>query len=241
MSTVLSIDLAYKSACDLGICLIERTRRRRLRVSFPHFWKLGIENPPSPKQLAHAIHRFCRDNGILIVFLDGPQGWKDPKSGLKHSRICERKLNAPAKTGAVGQVKPRNYLPFVRFSISTFAELVKLGAKLTRKPTVIIPKNRLLVLESLPLSAWRKLKIAPLPAKRRAQLVDLKDRLRKLQRFYRFHVHYQPGHDQLQALVSGLAGVAILAGNTSGYIAEGAPPENQTGVIVEGFIVNPCR
>ena len=44
------------------------------------------------------------------------------------------------------------------------------------------------------------------------------------------------------ALVAGLAGVAIAADNTSGYIASGLPPKLvPEGYIVEGYIVNPRR
>ena len=56
---------------------------------------------------------------------------------------------------------------------------------------------------------------------------------------YGFRVARLPSHDELQALVAGLAGVAIVAGNPNGYIAEGAPPRKVAGAIVEGLIVNP--
>ena len=52
------------------------------------------------------------------MLLDGLQGWKNPANGLKHSRLCERILNTPAKTGILGRVKPVNYTKFVEFSIA---------------------------------------------------------------------------------------------------------------------------
>jgi hypothetical protein len=60
-----------------------------------------------------------------------------------------------------------------------------------------------------------------------------------LQRLAGLQVLKRPTHDELCALVAGLAGVAILAGDTNGYVAEGAPPKVIGGVRVEGFIVNP--
>ncbi|MGH6628341.1 MAG: hypothetical protein ACREB3_01260, partial [Burkholderiales bacterium] len=46
-------------------------------------------------------------------------------------------------------------------------------------------------------------------------------------------------HDGLQALVAGLAGVAILSGNAARYIAVGVPPKMDNDVVVEGYIVCP--
>lgn len=209
------------------------------KVRFVPPKELGLPDPPDPRKCAEAIWLFCREHGVRIVLLDGPQGWKDPSTDLKECRYCERILNTPGKTGVRGRSKPQNYLPFLTFSISTFAHLVKSGGVLCSDPVITMPKHDLLVLESFPNSAWRKLCISPLPGKRRATQSDIVSHLKKLRGFYRFRTNRLPTHDELQALVAALAGPSILAGNLGAYIAEGSRPKNIDGMIVEGFIVNP--
>ncbi len=240
MGKILSIDLAYRRVRDLGICLIEERKGKVASVSFVDPEKeLGFEHPPSAEELAEVINNFCHQKKIRVLLLDGPQGWKSQTNGLNHSRICERLLNTPGKTGTRNRAKPKNYLPFIRFSIEVFAHLLRMKGILVQKSLITMPRNGFLLVESFPMSAWRKLCIVPLPAKRKAQQSHMICRLRLLQRLFGFRAPRMPNHDELQALAAGLAGVAILAGHTDGYIAEGAPPKRVGGVIVEGFIVNP--
>ncbi len=220
------------------MCLIEEVQGRPAQVMFPSASDLELQLP-NPTLCAQAIRKYCRQQRIPIVFLDGPQGWKDSASQVEHPRLCEKILNTPAKTETPGQVKPKNYTTFVSLSIDIFSQLVESGAVLVSEPIVTIPSNRLLVVESFPLTAWRTLNIRPLPAKSKAKDSDLREWLQKLRQILGFRIQRAPTHDELQALVAGLAGVAILAGNTRGYIAQGAPPKKHDGVIVEGFIVNP--
>jgi hypothetical protein len=73
--------------------------------------------------------------------------------------------------------------------------------------------------------------------KHRVRVVFL---LFRLQELFRFRADRIPTHDELQALVAGMAGVSILAGKPARYCVQGSPPREVNGVIVEGFIVNPC-
>jgi len=239
MATILSIDLAYKNAESLGICLIHEAAGSIAGVEFPRANTFDLQNPIQAEQLADAIAGFSKRNATQIVLLDGPQGWKHPSNGLKHSRICERILNAPAKTGLVGQVKPKNYLRFVQFSIDVFQRLVNCGMKLVEQPIVTTTHGECVVAESLPYSAWRKLQIPGLPSKRRSLPRDIEERAGKLEALFGFKMPRAPTHDELQALVSGISGVPILAGSRAGYVAEGAPPKMVDAVITEGYIVNP--
>ena len=239
MGRVLSIDLAYTTVQNLGICLLEEDRGIVKEFNFLQPSQLGLADPPVPALFGEAIYSFCVDEGVRLLILDGPQGWKDPGSELVHCRRCERILNAPAKTGIAGQVKPANYIRFVEFSISVFRELVERGALLARSPRIEPPSDRLLVLESLPLSAWRKLRIPPLPAKARATEADCEERFAAVAKLFGLKSNRRPSHDELQALIAGLGGVAILGGNVHGYLAEGSPPFRHEGSWVEGFIVNP--
>jgi uncharacterized protein DUF429 len=109
--------------------------------------------PSRHDQVATVVRKYCQQEKIQIVLIDGPQGWKDTDSPLQHCRQCERILNTPAKTGTTGVVMPRTYRRFVEFSIDVFRELVNRGASLALEQEVKILRDRLLVLESFPLSA----------------------------------------------------------------------------------------
>jgi hypothetical protein len=239
MGGVLSIDLAYKKARDFGICLVEARKGQPLKAEFipPHGL---INDPPEAGQCARAIFEFCKKHRVRLVLLDGPQGWKDPESPLPHSRHCEKILFTQGKTGTFGRAKPGGFTPFAAFSIGVFAELVRLGGELVSSAVAKAPKDGLLVMESYPTSAWRRLGIKPLPGKAKAKHGDIQDRLFKLQKLLGFSARREPTHDELRALVASIAGVAILVGKPSGYCIQGSPPREVDGVIVEGFIVNPC-
>jgi hypothetical protein len=106
VNRVLSIDLAHTTVRNLGICLLEEKCGRIASSTFLKSSQIGITDPPDPVYLGATIFKFCSDEHVRLVLLDGPQGWKDPANGLMHSRVCERLLNAPAKTGVFGQAKP---------------------------------------------------------------------------------------------------------------------------------------
>ena len=236
-SKTLSIDLAYKTVQNFGICLLEADHREIVGCQFLQPSHLGLVDPPMPVLIGQALDDFCRHEGINTLILDGPQGWKDPASALVHCRACERILNAPAKTGIVGQVKPAAYTAFVEFSISLFTELIKGGGTLAFDSNIKVVPDQLLVLESLPLAAWRKLRIPPLPSKSKATHADVHQKLQALAEKFRLSVPPTCSHDELQSLVAGLAGPAIA--RSSGYVAEGTAPFQRDGVWLEGFIVNP--
>ena len=238
MRLILSIDLAYRKIEHFGVCLIEVQDGRPTKASFLSAEQLGLV-PLDPRKCAKAISLYCRQQGIHVVFLDGPQGWKDPRSKLRFRR-CEVEVGAPFKVGCVGEVWPKNVQSFVEFCISIFAALEAEGALRVVDHVIEPPVEGLLAIESFPTSAWRNLYIIPLPAKKRVQMADIIGRLHVLEKLFGFRAGSVPDHDELQALVAGLAGVAILSRNTDGFVAHGNPPENSETGIVEGFIVNPC-
>ena len=158
----------------------------------------------------------------------GPQALKDrggsPTNGMIHSRICERILNTPAKTGTFGQVKPATWTQFVKFSIGVFSSLIAHGATLACDRIIVPVPDRLLVLESFPFSAWGKLETAHLPAKAKATPSDCEKRFGELVRRYGLNPQQCPSNDELQAFVAGLAGIAIVGRKHDGYVAEGTSP-----------------
>jgi hypothetical protein len=145
-------------------------------------------------------------------------------------------LNTPAKTGMPGNVKPKNYRPFVEFSIEVYDALDARGWP--RLKDVGIPKQRCIV-ESFPLSAWRSLGISALPAKAKSKPEDLHNRYSILQHRFSIRTNSHPNHDELQAIVSGLAGLALEANRMSGIYISGVAPFEFEGKYREGYIVNP--
>lgn len=230
---VVSVDLAYKNYRDVGVAVLE-TEPKKVRCEFH---KILLSGPPDAAQLADYLNDLCREQGANVLLIDGPQAWKDPDNGLEHARLCERALNTPAKTGLPETVKPANYGPFVRFSVDVFGKLQNRGWALYAG----LPNTGARTLfESFPLSAWRSLGIRGLPAKSKHKPDDLKDRLARLLELVPVALDADPTHDELQALVSGLAGAAYEHNFTPGFAAAGASPSLLEGYPREGFIVNPA-
>ena len=94
-------------------------------------------------------------------------------------------------------------------------------------------------MESFPMSAWVSLGIKPLPAKSKCRGHEVNDWLLALQLRIPVSVTRTPSHDELQALVAGLAGLGMKAGLWDKLRIEGLPPVELEGMWREGFIVNP--
>lgn len=234
---VLSVDLANKSYNNIGAVIL-RPQQGCTRVEL---LRITLTGRPSPDVLADSLNKHCEMAGIQIILLDGPQGWRAFGTGLEHSRRCERELNTPAKTGLPGSVKPANYLGFVTFSIAVFDALTSRGWE--RLPSLYSPiaSEARILIESFPLSAWRALGIRPLPAKGKCKQKDLDDCLAALNAIVPLEIPNIPNHDQLQALVAGLAGLAVERRHWKECTAVGLPPSMDGGHWREGFIVNPTR
>lgn len=235
---ILSVDLACKHYNDIGMVLLDDD------PSGAKYELMPFENrqsgAPTPEHVADSIIEVSDRAGVSLILVDGPQAWKNPSNGLLHCRVCERALNAPAKTGLPGTTKPGNYLAFISFSIQVFDEFHSQGWP-RYYPTTWCSGQSVAV-ETLPLSAWRSLGLPGLPAKSKASDSTIR-------------AHYQllvdegllasggqtPSHDQLQALVAGLAGLGLMASSANRYEAVGVAPFVLDGTWREGYIVNPAR
>ena len=264
---VLSIDLATRRWSDLGIVVLERARPAHslnplgLGIGLPlkPLFASGADlpqgpivceillwndaGPVEPEILAGRLNHLCAVRGIRTMMLDGPQAWKSDTNGLEHSRVSERQLNTAAKTGLPGMVKPLTYRPFAEFCLDVYEALCRRGWR--RLATRDQPGNpqdqnqeRVLV-ESYPYAAWKSLGIKPLPSKRRARVSDLAEAFGALRALIPMTVDRPPNHDQLQAIVSGLPGLALEERNTAGARIVGNPPRREEGHWREGFIVLP--
>jgi hypothetical protein len=235
LMAILSIDLAYKSYDDIGAVVLEKSQRYISCETLD----LRRDVAPTPAKLAETLSEFCEQKKIRILLLDGPQGWKAKNNDLPHSRHCEKELNTPAKTGEPFVVKPAPYGPFVRFSIAVYDALGLYGWE--RLSNIPPPTSTRLLIESFPKSAWEILGIPHLPAKRKMRDVDMAAWIVALRRLFSLQLPPSLTHDQLQALVSGFAGLAIECGQWQAYTVAGAPPLIEQDLWREGFIVNCLR
>jgi hypothetical protein len=234
---VLSVDLAFTAYDRFGIVLLEQDHEtiwvRRLTPA-----DLGLSSAtPDPLEVATQLREACGRLSVSTLILDGPQAWKDPDNGLQHCRVCEQRLNTPGKTGLPGHAKPRNYLPFIAFSVATFKHLVALGFELWSGQS----PPPLLALESFPRSAWGHLGLTPLPAKSKSRREDLQRAADALHQLFPLRIQGPLSHDETQALVAAPAGIAVTRGWQPGYTTAGASPKLLDDTWYEGFIVNPTR
>ena len=199
--------------------------------------------PVDANILAGRLNHLCAVRGIRVMMLDGPQAWKSRTNGLDHARVSERQLNTAAKTGLPGMVKPLTYRPFAEFCLDLYGALCRRGwrrLKTRDQPGSPQDQNQERVLvESYPYAAWKSLGIKPLLSKRRARVSDLAEAYAALRSLIPITTNRPPNHDQLQAIVGGLPGLAIEEHNTAGARIVGNPPRREEGHWREGFIVLP--
>lgn len=239
MGLVLSIDLASKLYSDFGFCLLQESQGAIVDISFPSLHDFCLMGSPDPVSFASATNEFCIKHKVSILMLDGPQGWKDPGNDMC-MRTCEKHVNAMGKTGRRGQVKPKPFTSFVCFSTKVFYYLNQVDKfSLVKNREISFLHGEKLLVETYPRSAWESLKIKPLPSKKKHKEEDIMYNWAELSRRFHLPKTKKPTHDELCALVSGLAGVAISAGDESGYIALGSPPLDGGGHLLEGYIINP--
>lgn len=257
---VLSVDLAFRKWSYLGVVVLDRVRETH---SFPCRPGAGLALPTQPPNdpiaceiipfaapvdepgpvdadiLAGRLNHLCTVRGISTIMLDGPQAWKSSSNGLEHSRESERQLNTAAKTGLPGIVKPVTYRAFAEFCLDVYDALCRRGwRRLDTLAQPGSPPERVLV-ESYPHAAWKSLGFKPLPSKRRARVSDLAAAYGALNCLIPITTNRPPNHDQLQAIVGGLAGLALEERNTAGARIVGKPPRREDGHWREGFIVLP--
>jgi hypothetical protein len=206
-----------------------------------HCEMLRWDDPGSvePENLAGRLNHICAMRNVKILMLDGPQAWKSSSNGLEFARVSERQLNKPAKTGLPGMVKPVSSRPFAESCLDVYDALCRRGwRRLQTRNQPITAPERVLV-ESYPHAAWKSLGIKPLPSKRRARVSDLAEAFAALGALMPITTDRPPNHDQLQAIVGGLCGLALEERNTAGAKIVGKPPQREDGHWREGFIVLP--
>lgn len=234
---ILSVDLATNRYKDIGIVVLI-AGEELVSVEFIEAVASGMSGRPRVEDVSRWLADLASSYVADAIFIDGPQGWKDPSNGHAHARACERELATPGKTGLPGLVKPGSWTRMAEFSIELFDALGDCGFQRLHNPEELGP-GRKLVIESFPTSAWRNLGLKKLPGKGRTSASQLTSSTAALLSLVRLILTRQPSHDELQALVAGLAGLPLLGHNSISTKLFGSRPIKLEGTWREGFIVNP--
>jgi hypothetical protein len=165
--------------------------------------------------LATTIDEFVREMAVKAVALDGPQGWRDPKTPAGTpgvGRRCEYECRTQAKTGVRPQTYPSNQRAWVEFCIDLFTSLLsKPDVHLARVDGCgAVPREGYVVLECFPTSIWRAAGLTPLPAKSRVP--DLTPYAEQLFAAFGIPRARVASHDDLQATVAALAAAGYVGG-----------------------------
>lgn len=234
---ILSVDLAYKHYTDNGFAYLKNSTND-VQVKRPD--DLNLRGVPSARDMAASLTSFSDQEGVSVLLLDGPQGWRFPHSQIEHMRLCERVLNTPGKTGNPGNVKPRTYLRYIQFSINLFHHLrVNHGWELLTQDWADRPGERWVV-ETFPSTAWKTLGLMKLPSKNKTTPEQLESWRNDLVLVTGLNIPPNLTHDELQAVVVLPVGQAIIERKPERVILSGIDPlMTEEDVVLEGWIVNP--
>lgn len=235
---VLSIDLAYKRHADIGVALLEAgTQGLTATILAP-----DLPDPPHPHALADWLHDVARRHHVQGLAIDGPLGWKAPGTEAEHCRVSEKAVRAPGKTGLPPDgVKPRTYLAFTVFSIALFERLTTVHGYGLPGDASTAQSGAPFVTETFPTAAWRALGLVPLPGKGRTAPGALEAAVARLEERLRCRLPAPLSHDQLQAVIGGLAPLAWAAGEPRRVTLAGLPPHRLDGSWREGYIMRPSE
>lgn len=230
--TVLSVDLASRRYRDNGIAVLRgNPDRASVQVIAPA--ALGLSGEPSPEPFADALVGLAKRERAPLILLDGPQGWRAVRTDLVHQRRCERLTLTPGKTGEVGVVKPRSWTRMAVFSIALFDALEARGYPRFRGGW----RGGNAAIESFPTHAWRSLGRTPLPGK--SAKLEVQPWRSHLAALGVGDLPALASHDEIQAVVAGLAGLALLRSGIGAVDVQGEEPRREAGHWREGYIVSP--
>lgn len=232
MVRILSVDLAYKRHADIGVALLEASGKHiTARII-----DAELTDPPHPHTFADWLHALATQHDVAGIAIDGPLGWKAPGTEAEHCRMSEKAVRAPGKTGLPPDgVKPRNYLAFTEFSIALFE-------RLTAHYGYVLPGSDghgSFVTETFPTAAWRSLSLAAVPGKGRTTPAELEAAITRLTARVSLDIDRSLTHDQLQAVVGGLAPLAWALEQHARVSLAGLPPHRLDGSWREGYIMVP--
>jgi len=232
---ILSVDLASRRYRDNGIAIL-RGSREHARVELVAAESLGLVGQPEARLFAERLCDLATKVGADLILLDGPQGWRASDSTVEHMRLCERETRTPGKTGVPFDVKPASWTRMAVFSIEVFQKLHDLGWPRFDRDWL----GGRCAIETFPTHGWRALQLPTLPAKSK-RITSLQDWTTSLSVVCELEWSRAPNHDELQAVVGGIAGLALGYLGLSGCEVAGRAPFLEGGLWREGFILSARR
>lgn len=244
MTRVLSVDLAYKRHRDIGVVLLDASDAG-IEATIVD---ASLADPPHAHTLADWLHMLAERHHVAGIAIDGPLGWKAPSTDAPHCRVSEKAVRAPGKTGLPPDgVKPRGYLAFTEFSIALFERFTSRygyalpgsGHAAHENSGATGDRAARFVTETFPTAAWRSLSLEPVPGKGRTTPDALRDATARLTARVPIRLDHPCTHDQLQAVVGGLAPLAWAQRDIERVTLAGLPPHRLDGCWREGYIMIP--
>ena len=86
--SILSVDLASNRYRDIGVAILE-FRDGSVLIEFVEASAYGLKGRPCVEDATSWLTYLASAHEADVIFIDGPQGWKDPANGLEHARRCE--------------------------------------------------------------------------------------------------------------------------------------------------------
>jgi hypothetical protein len=194
----------------------------------------GLKGVPNADDLALLCVDFAVRAGAGLILVDGPQAWRAAFSEFEHMRACERCTRTPGKTGIPEVVKPTPFKRMVLFSIGFFDRLDEIDWPrfLGRWPMTRA------AIDTFPTHAWRNLEYRPLLAKN-SRSPDLSEWIDFLSKVTGLRWPRLPSHDEIQAVVAGLGGLALEYSRVSACEIHGHVPFREEGSWREVYILSP--
>lgn len=239
-TTVVGVDLACARWRDVGFAVLVEGPTGRIAVETSTAADLGLSGRPEAAALADALDGLGRDVGARHLLIDGPGGWKRGDAHDRLTRVAERLARTPGKAGLPGITWPRTFLRFTEFSIALFDALAARGWQRLVAPERLVGTRGRFALETFPTATWRALGLVPLAGKQRADAAAVRAATRRLCGVVPLALPRAIGHDELQAVVAGLPGLAIAAGRRDQWAALGERLVREDGSWREGWVVLPA-
>jgi len=142
--SILSVDLASNRYRDIGVAVL-RVRDGSVLIEFVEASAHGLKGRPCVDDVTSWLTELAGSHESDVIFIDGPQGWKDPANGFEHARRCERELATPGKTGLPGCVKPGSWTRMAAFSIELFDALGAHGFSRVDSTNDFVPGRKLAI------------------------------------------------------------------------------------------------
>ncbi|HYV10159.1 MAG TPA: hypothetical protein VE980_04555 [Pyrinomonadaceae bacterium] len=94
--SILSVDLASNRYRDIGVAVLG-IRDGSVAIELVEASVYGLKGRPCVEDVTSWLTELSGAHKADVIFIDGPQGWKDPANGFEHARRCDVNLPLPGR------------------------------------------------------------------------------------------------------------------------------------------------